>query len=140
MFLNCRDTEKVVYDSFTNLFCVARKTNSKRSVASFVYVKKSWIIQTKPVKLKHVTLKLIWRHTHFPCFHTSLQIFGTTIFLCSYNIFMKFFCGATFPVAFICLRQKLADLLTFSKKWEIAPLLTHFTFSSWHFHENFPCR
>ena len=38
---NCRDTEKVVHDSFTKLFCVARKTNSKRSVASFVCVKKA---------------------------------------------------------------------------------------------------
>ena len=82
---NCRDTEKVVHDSFTKLFCVARKTNSKRKICCFLCLcQKSWIIQTKPVKLKHVTLKLIWRHTHFPCFQNSRQIFETKIYLCSF--------------------------------------------------------
>ena len=105
---NCRDTEKVVHDSFTKMFCVARKTNSKRKICCFLCLcQKSWIIQTKPVKLKHVTLKLIWRHTHFPCFQNQACSKLSSNYLCS---FMKFFCGAILrkpiSVTFICLHQK----------------------------------
>ena len=101
---NCRDTEKVVHDSFTKLFCVARKTNSKRKICCFLCLcQKSWIIQTKPVKLKHVTLKLIWRHTHFPCFQNSRQI----ICVVSWN-FSVVLCILRKPISvtFICLHQK----------------------------------